>query len=171
MNLTEQLVEQIWKKEKVPGHVIGHCKTVEKASIDLANKLIAKGAKVNLDFVKYGALLHDIGRAKTNAVRHGVTGYEILQKYPEVPEEVRKIVKCHVGAGISEEEASELGIEPAEGLIPETLEEKIVSYADNLVSKKRVRAFEETLAEFEKTYGKDSAAVARLKAQHEELEG
>src|SRR3989338_1360757 len=136
----------------------------------VAQKLIAKGVQVDFGLVKFGALLHDIGRAKDHSVRQGITGYEILQKYPEVPEEIRKIVKYHVGAGITEEEAIQLKIEPCQDLLPTTVEEKIVSYGDNLVSGVRIRSFEDTLKDFEKKFGEESTTVERLKLQREELE-
>ncbi len=170
MELNETLIRELWKKEKLQPEIQKHCKVVEKASLGLANELILKDVKVNPDFVKYGALLHDIGRSKDHSVRHGLTGYEILQKYPEIPEEVRKIVKFHIGAGISKEEAAILKIKPAQDLIPITVEEKIVSYVDNLVSGTRIRSFEETLGEFEEKLGKKSSSVERLKLQREELE-
>ena len=170
MALTESLVEQIWKKENLAAPIIEHCKTVEKSAMQIAERLVKAGIKVNLNLVKFGALLHDIGRAKDHSVRQGITGYEILQKYPEVPEEVRLIVKYHVGAGITEEEAIQLKIEPAQDLLPTTIEEKIISYGDNLVSGVRIRSFQDTLKDFEKKFGEESTTVERLKLQREELE-
>src|SRR3989344_6199864 len=167
MTLSEQLVEQIWAKEGLPIGIREHCKVVLESSMAVAQKLIAKGVQVDFGLVKFGALLHDIGRAKDHSARQGITGYEILQKY-NVPEEVRKIVKYHVGAGLTKEDCLRLKISPAEDLLPATIEEKIVSYGDNLVGGNKIRTFEETLADFKKKYEKETAE--RLKLQHEELE-
>ncbi|HIJ97906.1 TPA: NAD(P)H-hydrate epimerase [archaeon] len=168
MTLSEQLVEQIWAKEGLPIGIREHCKVVLESSMAVAQKLIAKGVQVDFGLVKFGALLHDIGRAKDHSARQGITGYEILQKYHEVPEEVRKIVKYHVGAGLTKEDCLKLKISPAEDLLPVTVEEKIVSYGDNLVGGNKIRTFEETLKDFQKKYGDESAE--RLRLQHEELE-
>ena len=168
MGLTEKVIEQIWEKENLSQGVREHCKVVLESSLIIAKKLIEKGIKVDLELVKLGALLHDIGRSRDQTARQGITGYEILQKYPEVPEEVRKIAKYHVGAGLTKEDCLRLKISPAEDLLPATIEEKIVSYGDNLVGGNKIRTFEETLADFKKKYEKETAE--RLKLQHEELE-
>ncbi len=170
MTLSESLIQQIWEKENLALQIREHCKTVEKSAMLIAERLVKAGINVNLNLVKFGALLHDIGRAKDHSVRQGITGYEILEKYPEVSEEIRKIVKYHVGAGITEEEAIQLKIEPCQDLLPATVEEKIVSYGDNLVSGVRIRSFEETLKDFEKKFGKESSTIVRLKLEREELE-
>ena len=49
------------------------------------------------------------------------------------PEEVQNIVERHIGAGLSEDEAIKLGL-PKKSYIPQTIEEKIVAHADNLIS-------------------------------------
>ncbi len=165
--MDEQLVEHIWEKEKLSQGVREHCKVVLESSLIVANKLIEKGINADLELVKYGALLHDIGRAKDQTARQGITGYEILEKY-DVSEEIRKIAKYHVGAGLTKEDCLRLKISPAEDLLPITVEEKIVSYGDNLVSGLKIRIFEETLKDFQKKYGDESAE--RLRLQHEELE-
>ncbi|HIJ98400.1 TPA: NAD(P)H-hydrate epimerase [archaeon] len=167
--MNEELVQKIWQKEGLAENIREHCRTVEKAALELANRLTQKGVKVNLDFVKYGALLHDIGRARDHSVRQGITGYEILQNY-SVPEEIRKIAKYHVGAGITKEETLALKIEPVQDLLPVTVEEKIVSYGDNLVAGQKILSFQETLHAFEQKFGLKSGTVERLKLEHRELE-
>lgn len=93
---------------------------------------IGKICGADLPLLECGAILHDIGRVKDNSVSHGVTGATILRSLG-YPEDLVNIVKRHVGGGIDPEEASRLGI-PEIDLIPETLEEKIVCQADNLIS-------------------------------------
>ena len=168
--MNEQLVEKIWGREGLAENIRAHCRTVEKSAMQIAERLIKKGVEVDSELVKFGAHLHDIGRAKDHSVRQGITGYEILQSYHEVPEEVRKITKYHVGAGITKEEAVGLKIEPAQDLLPKTVEEKIVSYGDNLVAGTKILSFEETLRAFEQKFGAGNGTVERLKLEHEELE-
>ena len=43
------------------------------------------------------------------------------------------IIERHIGAGITKEEAKSLGL-PERSYMPQTLEEKIVAHADNLIS-------------------------------------
>ena len=45
---------------------------------------------------------------------------------------ISEIIKRHIGAGISKEEARALGL-PEDDYFPRSLEEKIVAHADNLV--------------------------------------
>ena len=78
-----------------------------------------------------GALLHDLGRSKTHTVDHAVVGAQIAQSIG-LPESVVRIIKRHVGAGITAEEAEWLGW-PKDVYEPQTLEEKVVSYADKLI--------------------------------------
>ena len=49
-----------------------------------------------------------------------------------LPESVIRIIKRHVGAGITAEEAQKLGW-PKDIYMPQTLEEKVVCYADKLI--------------------------------------
>ena len=43
------------------------------------------------------------------------------------------IIERHIGAGITKDEAKILGL-PEKSYVPQTLEEKIVAHADNLIS-------------------------------------
>lgn len=105
-------------------NIIRHIKNVTNLAIAMAKRC---GADIEL--VRAGALLHDIGRGKTHGIEHAVVGAELLRKWG-YPEELVRIVERHIGAGISQEEAEHLGL-PPKNYIPETLEEKIVAEADN----------------------------------------
>ena len=78
-----------------------------------------------------GAVLHDIGRSKSHSVDHGVVGAKIIQS-EGLPDALVRIIRRHVGGGITEKEAEGFGW-PKDVYMPETLEEKIVSYADKLI--------------------------------------
>ena len=94
---------------------------------------------MDLRLVEAGALLHDIGRSKTNAVDHGLVGGQIAEQ-AGLPEPVVRIIKRHVGGGITGEEAALFGW-PKDVYVPVNLEEKVVSYADKLLdnsSRRRV---------------------------------
>ena len=72
-----------------------------------------------------------------------------------------EIVKRHVGAGIADEEAAELGL-PAGDYIPSTLEEKVVCFSDKMVSGDVIRPFEVEVKRFERK-GHDVQRLKRLK--------
>lgn len=114
-----------------PLQVIAHCEGVAKLAKETAQICQKKGIKVDVELVELGALLHDIGRSKTHTVDHAVVGAEIA-KTRGLPEEIITIIKRHVGGGITDEEAEELGW-PKDNYSPVTLEEKIISFADKLV--------------------------------------
>ena len=147
--------------------VVEHCKVVSQLAVRLARLARDKGIKVDIDLVRVGGLLHDIGRSKTHGVEHGYLGSSLVESYGFSPTVVR-IVERHVGSGIPAEEAVKLGL-PKRDFIPETLEEKIVSYADKLIEGKRRIPFDEALDKFAKDLGANHPAVGRLSRLHEEL--
>lgn len=120
---------------------------------------------MNGRLVETAAVLHDIGRSKTHNLDHGLLGGEMLGERG-LPENLRRAVERHVGAGIGKEEASKLGLGNRD-LIPETIEEKIVCYADKLVDGAEEVPFDETLTYFEEKFGKEHPIIARMKQLHE----
>lgn len=122
---------QILTKHNCPPQVINHCVAVTALAMEIAKKLQAKGLKVDLALVEAGALLHDLGRSKTHGVEHGLVGAQIAQSIG-LPESVVNIIKRHVGAGVTDEEADWLEW-PSDNYMPTTLEEKIVCYADKRI--------------------------------------
>lgn len=111
-----------------------HILVVTKVATDIAEKigLENKGRKL----VLAGALLHDIGRGVTHGMDHAVEGAKILRR-DGFDERILRIVERHIGAGLTAREAKNFGL-PEKDYIPETVEEKIVALADNLVSNKRI---------------------------------
>jgi uncharacterized protein len=112
-------------------NVIEHCKEVASLAAEIAAKAKAAGNNVNQELVEAGALLHDLGRCRTHGISHAVEGFKLAQSKGVEPE-VSEIIKRHIGAGVSKEEAKELGL-PEDDYFPRSLEEKIVAHADNLV--------------------------------------
>ena len=115
--------------------------------------------------VEAGALLHDIGRSKTHDIRHALEGVKIARSYG-VPEEVIKIIERHIGAGLPAMEAKKLGL-PARDFIPETIEEKIVCHADNLIDKDKRQDIEKAVESAIENGYREYAR--RLVALHREL--
>ena len=119
---------EILKKENTPQNVIEHSIAVCKKAFKIAENF----PDANKELIRKGALLHDIGRSRTHGIQHAVEGREIASEYG-YSEDVLNIIERHIGAGITEEEASKLGLFK-KSYVPETLEEKIVAHADNLIS-------------------------------------
>ena len=146
--------------------VVNHCRTVAKLALETAEALKKKGLNVDLELVEAGALLHDIGRSKTHSVNHAIEGAEIAGK-AGLPKPVVSIIKRHIGGGITANEAKALGWPNDDIYVPETLEEKIVSYADKLIENgKRVpvdRAIEQLYRESK------PEAAERVRKLHEEI--
>jgi len=125
-------------------NVIEHCEEVASLAFEIANKVKAKGHEINLELVYLGALLHDFGRCYTHEISHAVEGFK-LAKARGIDSEVSEIIKRHIGAGISKEEARQLGL-PEDDYFPRSLEEKIVSHADNLVKGTKRITIDERIA-------------------------
>ena len=119
-------------EEGVPNNVIDHCMAVEKLALQIAMRITDD--KETLALISRGALLHDIGRSKDHGIRHAIVGAEILRKRG-LDQRIVLIVEKHICAGIDAAEAKDEGL-PEKDYIPETLAEKIVAHADNLITEK-----------------------------------
>lgn len=108
--------------------------------------------EADAEFVYDAALLHDIGIIRTDApsihctgtepyIRHGVLGSGMLRSLDSGLEEYALVCERHTGAGITAEEIVRNGLPlPHRDMIPVSLEEKIVCYADKFFSKSDVSA-------------------------------
>jgi uncharacterized protein len=153
------------QQNNCPPQVIEHCIAVTDYAVNLATKLETKGYTVNLDLVEAGSILHDLGRVKTNTVDHGVVGGQLGETLG-LPQEVVNIIKRHVGAGITDKEAEAMGW-PKDNYVPQTLEEKIVCYADKRIDDGKVVSIEVEIEKLNRT-GKPEAAE-RVRRLHREI--
>lgn len=117
------------KKYGASENVIEHIKAVRDYALE-----IARNVDCDRNLVEIGAILHDIGRTRTHDIDHAVAGVEILRREGVDPK-IILIVERHIGAGLTAEEAHQLGL-PKKDYVPETIEEKIVCHADNLIGSK-----------------------------------
>jgi len=139
--------------------------TVSQLAVEMAENCKQRGHQVNVQLVEIGALLHDIGRARTHSVHHAVAGAEIARQLG-LPEQVIRIIKRHVGGGITQKEARKLGW-PEDTYTPETLEEKVVSYADKLIEGSRRVPITNTIEELSQEL--PPSAIERIWKLHEEM--
>lgn len=130
--------------------IFPHCEIIWQ----ICDQIIASGSlKINKNLVKAGALLHDIGAYKLidkngvfdelNYIKHGIIGYNIL-KNAGFDEDLCRISKCHTGLGLTKEYIKSANIDlPIDDYLAETIEERLVMYADKFHSKNpRFNTFE-----------------------------
>ncbi|MFH0748905.1 MAG: TIGR00295 family protein [Candidatus Bathyarchaeota archaeon] len=147
--------------------VIKHCKAVSNLAVKLAHRLEKKGVEVDVDLVRIGGLFHDIGRSQTHDIKHAIVGAEIMRSL-HMSNSVIRIVERHIGSGIPANEAVKLGL-PNKDFIPETREEKIVSYADKLIEGNHKISFDAALQRFSDEFGNSHTILTRFKQIHKEL--
>lgn len=156
---------EILRKAGCSENVVNHSIAVADLATKIAEAFSRKGINVDKKLVEIGALLHDVGRAKTHTVDHAIEGAKIAEQFG-MPESVIRIIKRHVGGGISPEEAKRLGWSN-DVYIPQTVEEKVVSYADKLIQGCKRVPIQSTIAEMAKEVPED--AVKRLWKLHQEI--
>lgn len=123
--------------------LLRHSRDVADMALEICNR--HPELKMNRQFVEEGAMLHDIGIFKTDApsiychgkdpyILHGYDGAELLRA-EGFPRHAR-VCERHTGAGIGLKEIEEQNLPlPHHDFLPETLEEKVICYADKFYSK------------------------------------
>ena len=158
--------------------LLKHSKAVADKAIAIAEA--HPELPIDRQFVMEAAMVHDIGIIKTNApdiqcfgtepyIRHGVLGAEMMRAegYPLHA----RVCERHTGAGLSLKEIEEQSLPlPHEDLLPETLEEKLICYADKFFSKTRLDR-EKTLEQAERSVAKHGEEGLRRFKEMEEIFG
>ena len=142
-----------------------HSRQVADLAVKLGQRLIDKGEPVDLEFVEEAAMLHDIGMCRTDApgihcygtepyIRHGILGRQMLDAIGLFRH--GRVCERHTGAGITAVEIIDqhLPIDPPRDLLPESVEEKLVCYADKFFSKSRLDEPPKTLERVRKSLAK-----------------
>jgi uncharacterized protein len=111
------------------------------------------------EFLHAAAMLHDIGIRECHAptigchgshpyVCHGILGKAILETEALIPHAL--VCERHVAVGLSAREIRGRGLPlPVRDMLPVTLEEKIICYADKFFSKNGSSSREKSLSEIE----------------------
>jgi len=122
---------------------IRHADAVAQKALSIGDKL--RHLKPHLDLLENAARLHDIGIFLTHAPKiecygpmpyicHGFLGRFLLEQNGF--KVVAPVCERHVGAGLTRNYIWEKRLPlPVRDMLPETLEEKIVCYADKFFSK------------------------------------
>jgi uncharacterized protein len=123
--------------------LIRHSEQVRDMALTLAGNV--PHLHPDLGFIAEAALLHDIGIYRTAAAKigchgrdpyicHGVIGREILEAYGWTDHAL--VCERHVGVGITVEDIQTQGLPlPERDMVPTTIEEIIICYADEFFSK------------------------------------
>ncbi len=142
----ESVIEQYY----TPGQpdyelLVAHSHQVADLACELAGRLTEP---VDTDFVREAAMLHDVGIFATDApgihchgtepyLRHGIIGRQLLEELG-LPRHAM-VCERHIGAGLTAQEILEQQLPlPARDMLPLTVEEQLVTYADNFYSKSRI---------------------------------
>lgn len=152
---------QLLKNSGCSNKLITHVKAVSQYAEEVAK---LRG-DADIALVRIGGLLHDIGRCKTNSIRHGVVGAELLRSYG-VDDRVAQIAEKHVGAGITAEEAERLYFPPGD-YMPRTVEQKIVTAVDNLIEGSRRISVEKAEVDF--CAKVERQAALRVRSLHDDV--
>lgn len=148
------------REEALSPQVIRHCCVVNLVAMAIARRCGADPGLVNA-----ASLLHDIGRSATHGVNHVAEGVRIA-KERGLPEELVRCIGRHIASGFTAEEAEALGL-PEGDYMPVTLEDKVVNFADNLVSDRSIKTVAQA-AERMRSKGFELTA-ARMLAMGEEI--
>lgn len=124
--------------------VIEHVETVEAIAVAIAAAIEGRHpGTVDQRLVSAGALLHDLGRARTHGIQHASEGVAMAEELG-LDGRIVEIIRRHVGGGLTPQEAEALGLPAWDGM-PRTLEEKVVCHSDTLVGEGGRRTFEQTM--------------------------
>ncbi len=143
MNPYDLLNEYYPEGSLAAAFLIPHSEAVASFALSVGERVDG----VDLVFLKEAALLHDIGILHTYAptigcegkepyICHGILGDQLLSGLGY--KRYGRVCKSHVGVALTAEyiRASNLPL-PAEDMVPLTIEEEIIAYADKFFSKRK----------------------------------
>ena len=143
MNPIDILADTYGQRSKAFKILVAHGKQVAEKALIAAGKV--SHLEPDLAFIEKAAMLHDIGILHTNSAElgcrgkhpyicHGILGRELLEKVGV--SEYGLICERHVGVGISADDVHQFKLPlPARDMLPITIEEQLICYADKFFSK------------------------------------
>lgn len=151
----QSIIDKFYPEDsKLKKLLIRHSRDVADMALQIARRHTE--LQIDMQFLEEGAMLHDIGIFLTDApgihchgkdpyIRHGVDGAKLLRSegYPRHA----RVCERHTGAGITQRQIDERHLPlPRQDFLPETVEEKLICYADKFFSKSspdRVKTLEQ----------------------------
>ncbi len=152
----KECFELLWH-HNVPEEVMRHSLAVRRFALKLGERLKAEGKKVDLKLLEASCLLHDIGKAIENGGSHEKIAHKILQKHG--CDEVANAVLKHPLYCILDSKNK-----------PNSLEEKILFYADKRVMGHKVVPLKRRLDDFKKRYPQYKDTIKKAEPYVIELE-
>ena len=155
---------------KIQPSVRRHSEKVADKALEIANKI--KKADININLIEIGALLHDIGRAKTHGFKHALIGGKILRERG-FSNKLAKICERHILGGLDKEDAKRFGL-PEKDFLPLTLEEKIICLADKHIAGTREVSIQERFNRWFQKYGRSKILIKskkRIEKIQKEIKG
>lgn len=140
-----RIITRYAKDEELKRLLMLHSECVAKKALQVVSACGIED-KIDRQFVVDASMLHDIGISRCDApsihcfgtapyIRHGVEGALILKK-EGLDEKYCRVCERHTGSGLTAKEIKEQHLPlPLRDYIPETLEEKLICYADKFYSK------------------------------------
>ncbi len=139
---------------------IRHCIAVSRVA-ERAASLISKKQAIDARLLTVGALLHDIGRYRTqDPILHGVEGYRLLTGLGHDQEAF--ICASHVLCGMPRHEAVRHGL-PDRDFLPTRLEERLIPLIDSMVEVDKPTTIEERCDSICRRYQSNQAFLKRFK--------
>lgn len=157
------IIKKYYPKGKARSILLTHGKDVRDFALEIVDKHPELGA--DREFVAEAAMLHDIGVFKVNSPRidchgkypyicHGYLGREILES-EDLPLHAL-VCERHIGIGLKKKDIIERELPiPFRDMRPESIEEKIICFADLYYSKSRLgyKITKETIRRKLRRYG------------------
>ncbi|MBW2977436.1 HDIG domain-containing protein [Candidatus Woesearchaeota archaeon] len=172
-----ELLKKYAPDEETFNKVFAHSKAVQRLAMRIAEDIVCNGHHVDIKFVITASLLHDIGRFKIgisskDKLKHGLLGAEILRK-EGLDEKYALVCERHIGSGITVEDIEEQGLDLLKkDYLPETVEEKIICYADSLIFIDKEGTIQQVVDRYRKEVGERLAQrTIKLHNEIEKLRG
>lgn len=182
----ENVLNHYYKPGKLRDILFVHSRGVADMALEICDA--HPELALDRDFVENAAMLHDVGIMQCDAqgiecygtepyITHGRLGAEMLRRdaaifglSPEQVEAYARVCERHTGAGLTREQIENQQLPlPKQDFLPETMEEKLVCYADKFFSKTRPdvrKSYEKAVRSLEK-FGEEG--VIRFNNWHQQF--
>lgn len=155
--MTIALIRQLYRIYKTPPHVQAHMKQVANVAVYIAKKIKKNEYKVDINFVRHLALVHDLMKAVTFDI-------SLQKKYPNVHDVIitSRILKKYKERRLATAVLSQQFDAITSSLHPlNSLEEKIVYYADKRVAHTEIVSLKYRFEEGSTRYGKRNRTIEK----------
>lgn len=142
-----EIIEDVYASNLIAKrYLLKHSQKVADLALEIAQD--CPNLVIDQEFVYEAAMLHDIGIIHTSAnsigcygyepyIKHGIIGYKILTE--KGYSKHAQVCLTHIGTGLTKQEIIDAKLPlPILDMLPQTIEEKLVCFADKFYSKTRM---------------------------------